>query len=382
MTTEPASPADGPVRDPSGPFDPGTVGATPAPTSEVGLSDITAGMVLHRVLARSARTFLLNDMGADPAGGSGSSAAILGWTTVDVADTFDAFDTFDTVEALEVVDLGTGHRPLWAQSAATGKRGTRRRATEAERIHQSRVAMRRIRSNLRTFRLALDPTWGTSLRAELAWYGNSLGHSRDLQVIREVIAATGPDLIGPDETARLDEVVAARMVDAAAAVAAERGGARRFQLTEQMMVLWEGPAFSAKAAGPADEVLPPLLRRAWHDLRGAARTARKHPTDANLHRLRIRLKDLRYGCETVALVEGGPARKTAKAAERLQSKLGDLHDAAHAVDWFHSLATERPDLHKPIDVLIEAQTEAGSKARKGWKRELKEVERRWRTWHS
>ena len=85
-----------------------------------------------------------------------------------------------------------------------------------------------------------------------------------------------------------------------------------------------------------------MLHRAWHDLRGAARTARKEPTDANLHKLRIRLKDLRYGCETVALVEGGPARKTARAAERLQSKLGDLHDACFSIDWFEELADEPP----------------------------------------
>ena len=62
--------------------------------------------------------------------------------------------------------------------------------------------------------------------------------------------------------------------------------------------------------------------------------ARKNPSFANLHIVRIRIKDLRYGCNTVALVEGGPARKTARAAERLQVKLGDLHDAF----LFHRMA--------------------------------------------
>ena len=106
------------------------------------------------------------------------------------------------------------------------------------------------------------------------------------------------------------------------------------------MVLWDGPAFKAKAAKPADEVLPRMLHRAWHDVRGAARTARKNPSYDNLHMLRIRMKDLRYGCNTVALVEGGPARKTAKAAERLQVKLGDLHDAVYSIDWLQALATD------------------------------------------
>ena len=170
------------------------------------------------------------------------------------------------------------------------------------------------------------------------------------------------------------------MDTALAAITAERGGARRFNLTEQMMVLWDGPAFKAKASKPAGEVLPVMLRRAWHDLRSAGRRARKDPTDQNLHKVRIRVKDLRYGCNTVTLIEGGPARKTAKAAEKLQVKLGDFHDALYSVDWLRDLAGERPDLAGPIDALVPVQVDPARAARKGWKRSLKEVERSWRSW--
>jgi CHAD domain-containing protein len=92
------------------------------------------------------------------------------------------------------------------------------------------------------------------------------------------------------------------------------------------------------------------------------------------------MKDLRYGCETIALIEGSPARKTARAAEKLQTKLGDLHDAVFSIDWFEALAIDRPDLADPIDELITVQEDAASAARKGWKKELKEVDRRWRRW--
>ena len=53
--------------------------------------------------------------------------------------------------------------------------------------------MRRIRSNLRTFRLLLDPTWGTSLRAELAWYGNCLGQASDLHIIQDLVTVKGAE---------------------------------------------------------------------------------------------------------------------------------------------------------------------------------------------
>jgi CHAD domain-containing protein len=323
-----------------------------------GFPEPTAGMVLHRVLAGAARTFLLNDMGSE------------------LADDATGCEMVGPVDALMLP------RPVWAQSAAIELAGIQRGDTETERIHQSRVAMRRIRSNVRTFRLLVDPAWGTSLRAELAWYGDRLGQARDLHIIRDVITVKGPTVIEPGQVARLDEVVSARLAAALADIAAERGGARRFQLTEQMMVLWDGPAFKSKAQQPARKVMPVMLHRAWHDLRGAARTARKKPTDENLHRLRIRLKDLRYGCNTVTLVEGGPARKTAKAAERLQTKLGDLHDACYSIEWLHALADERSDLADPIDHLVSLQRDAAAQARKGWKRELKEIERRWRSWNT
>jgi CHAD domain-containing protein len=326
--------------------------------SDDALADPSAGMVLHRVLAQAARTFLLNDMEEELVDSASSSTC----------------GTFDPLT------IRLSDRPLWAQSATTSNRGAQRRTNEEERVHQSRVALRRIRSNLRTFRLAVDPSWGTSLRAELAWYGGRLGQVRDLHILRDVVTIKGPEVLDPESVDLLDSVVGVRMAAALADVATERGGARRFQLNEQMMVLWDGPEFKAKASRPADEILPVMLHRAWHDLRGAARAARKDGTDANLHKLRIRLKDLRYGCETVALIAGGPAKKTARAAEGLQSKLGDLHDAVSSIAWFEELAREHRDLRDPAQAMVEMQEDAVRMARKGWNRELKVVERRWRNW--
>lgn len=318
--------------------------------------DPTAGMVLHRVLAMSARTFLLNDLGDEIP---------------------DERRRTGTVDALH---LTMGTRPLWAQSAVESLKGTERRKDQVERIHQSRVAMRRIRSNLRTFRLLLDPGWGTALRAELAWYGNELGRSRDLDLLARVLVERGPDVLDATELARLGSVIDWRRTQVAAELGVDRASPRRFHLTEQMMVLWEGPAFRAKASKPASAVLPAMLHRSWNDLRGVARKARKDPSDRNLHQLRIRLKDLRYGAETVALVEGAPARKTARAAERMQAKLGDLHDAVFSVAWLESLGRDQPDLADAAERLAVLQRGAADECRKGWKKDLKDVERRWRRW--
>ncbi len=355
MASEPVPVTDGSVPDTNDPFGPGpTRHDLDLPLTDIG--DPTAGMVLHRVLARNARTFLLNDMSPD------------------------RVDQDRRPDPAAVTSLRTPGRPLWAQSAAAAAERTGRRSSEIERIHQCRVAMRRIRSNLRTFRLALDPGWGTSLRAELAWYGARLGEARNLDVIEGIIAVKGPRVMSRDRLIQLETVIHARKAAVQADLAAERGGARRFQLTEQMMVLWDGPEFNEKAAQPATEVLPSMLERAWLDVRGAGHTARRQTTDANLHALRIRLKNLRYGCDTVALVEGGPARKTSKAAERLQTKLGELHDARYSIEWLRALGADQPELNEPIEALAAVQREVASASRKGWKSDLKEVERRWRSW--
>lgn len=323
--------------------------------------DPTAGMVLHRVLALSARTFLLNDVGDHVDTGTVGAGSV---------------DTV-TVDSLR---RSTGPRPLWAQAGVELLHGTDRRDDPTERTHQTRVAMRRIRSNLRTFRLLCDPGWGTALRAELAWYGNELGRSRDLDLLGAVIDDRGAELLEPDMRVRLSALVELDRTAEADRLSTDEARDRRRLLTEQMQVLWDGPRFKAKATRPALDVLPSMLKRSWHDVRGAGRTARKDPTDAHLHQLRIRLKDLRYGSETLALVEGGRARKTVRTAERLQSKLGDLHDAVFAVGWLEAVAEDHPDLADAARRLAALEREAAADARRGWKRDLKEVERRWRRW--
>ena len=61
---------------------------------------------------------------------------------------------------------------------------------DPEGVHQARVATRRLRSHLRTFRELLDPEWTRALRDELGWLGDELGAVRDADVLLD--AARGP----------------------------------------------------------------------------------------------------------------------------------------------------------------------------------------------
>lgn len=311
----------------------------------------TTADVLHRVLAHSAQNFLLNDVATRTDG-------------LGVAGRLMRIDTRPGSPSTLVLPGGV----------------PRRRSTEAAQVRQTRVALRRIRSNLRTYRLAFDPVWSTSLRAELAWYGERLGGWRDLLVLRDMLALHGPLLVDPVDLQPILDTVGRSITEATSRVAEAGGGERHARLVEQMQLLWDRPHFTHTGTRPAAELMPSLLHRAWLDVRGAGRTARKDATEHHLHKLRIRVKGLRHGCETVALVVGDPAKRTARAAESLQSRLGDLHDATVSIGWLHSLAEDRPELARPCEALVVVQQAAASVTRRGWKDDLKEIERRWRKW--
>ncbi len=250
----------------------------------------------------------------------------------------------------------------------------------AEDVHQARVALRRLRSNLRTFGLLVDPRWAAGVRAELAWFGGVLGAVRNLDVLRDRLWTEGPLLAEEDDVRAVLFVLDAQAAVGRQAVVDACRSARGEALAATLRSVSELP-LTARADQPAD-ALAPLLERAWHDLRNAGRLARRHPSDRSLHQLRLRTKALRYGCETVATVAGKPAERTARAAARLQDRLGLVRDAAAAEAWLSATASAHPELAGTVERLAVVERAAASVDRRGVGRDLREVERRWRRWRS
>lgn len=56
---------------------------------------------------------------------------------------------------------------------------------DPEDVHQARVATRRLRSDLRTFRAFLPADWNAETREELGWLADALGRTRDADVLLE-----------------------------------------------------------------------------------------------------------------------------------------------------------------------------------------------------
>jgi len=209
-------------------------------------------------------------------------------------------------------------------------------------VHDARVATRRLRSDLKTFRDALDPIWVRNTRAELEWLGTLLGRARDVDVLAPTLrSAPGDRTSDSDGKAVLRSGLAHERRVAARELAEAMGSPRYFDILDRLHAAARVPPFSADgpAHEPAARALPRLVRRAWRRLEREVGDAGNDPPDTELHRIRIKAKEVRYASEAAAPVCGKRAARLAKEARRLQDLLGEHHDAVAAEVWLRDQAS-------------------------------------------
>lgn len=194
---------------------------------------------------------------------------------------------------------------------------------DASALHQSRVALRRLRSAFTLFKSVIADDEYQFLREELRWFTNQLGDARNLDVFleRNLPDAERQPLIARREAA-YDQV--------AAAMSAQRS---RMLLLE--LVGWTafGPWRSGQRAHRRVEAYAASrLDRLWksitvvgHDLAALDEETR--------HELRIQIKKLRYAIEFLRGLYPAARRvekRFAAAVADLQESLGKLNDLAIA----------------------------------------------------
>lgn len=217
---------------------------------------------------------------------------------------------------------------------------------EPDAVHQMRVACRRLRSDLRTFRPLTDRAWADGLREELRWLAGSLGSARDLEVLRARIADAAEEdplaPLDPDAVSRVDSALAERERAAESEVDGALGTSRYAELLDRLVAAARHPALTAAAGEPAAVALPPLVAKAWRHLDRAARRLRVDGPDDDWHEVRILAKRARYAGEAVAPALGKPAARLAAAAESVQGVLGEHQDAVVAATAVAEIAAAHP----------------------------------------
>ncbi len=214
---------------------------------------------------------------------------------------------------------------------------------DPEGVHQARVAVRRLRCDVRTFGSLLDHDALRPLSEELGWLAGTLGTVRDLDVLLTRLRTDAQRL--DLEEQRQSEEVFGRLVGQRGTAYAELREALRSPrcaaLLENILERVSAPPFvSPYAARPASDVVPKLVRGPLHKLRREGERIGRPPDDDALHRVRILVKRLRYATDVAAPLAAKRARGATRALARLQDVLGEHNDACVALTHLRALADD------------------------------------------
>ncbi|MFI5047575.1 MAG: CHAD domain-containing protein [Acidimicrobiia bacterium] len=207
-----------------------------------------------------------------------------------------------------------------------------------EAVHQARVATRRLRSDLRTFRSMIDVHWGEALRDELQWLGERLGEVRDADVLLTRLEASLDALPHADAggATELLDTLRAERASAREALLVVMSSARYLALLDRLVEATHGVPAPPDPDDADDLELEGLVRRPWKRLREAVDALDDDPADERLHEARIRAKRARYAAEAVAPAVGRDARRFASRIAEVQDILGEHQDSVVAERWLRA----------------------------------------------
>lgn len=223
------------------------------------------------------------------------------------------------------------------QVEAVLTRDPQARRDEPDGVHKMRVATRRLRSALATFRPLLERELTDPIRDELKWIAGELGGARDAEVLRmrllETVAAEPDDLVLGPIAARIEAELQSDHRKAHDALVEALNSERYFRLLDRLDALVDQPPFTEPAEGRADQVLTGRVRKAYRKIKDLVDAGEPEPgehCDEWFHEIRKSAKRLRYAAESVEPAFGDPADALAKAAENLQEVLGEHQDSVVA----------------------------------------------------
>lgn len=273
----------------------------------------------------------------------------------------------ETVAAAARKAIAFGAESLLRNQAAS-------EAGEEEPLHQLRIASRRLRASIELFAYVIYAAQLRIFRRDIAWVAHQAGACRECDVTSALLAA---------RAAKIDPALQDSIAPILSALD-QRRNAEHAKLCDQLASKrYRG--LLAKLARPALKkvgadrtlgvVAAQLIRPAS---RGASRLGGKIAGDAPallFHRLRVRIKRLRYELEMMAPLGGKRHRRTVARLEELQELLGLYHDTNVATAWLMSYAETSaapPRTMLAAGALIQSLGKRESKLRrrcmKAWKR--------------
>ncbi|MYS34782.1 CHAD domain-containing protein [Streptomyces sp. KhCrAH-43] len=246
------------------------------------------------------------------------------------------------------------------------------RRGQPDSVHRMRVATRRLRSALRTYRRVLDREATRALGAELKWLAGELGVDRDQEVLDARLRARLGELPRPLVTgparARLRLWSTAGRSGSRRRTTAVLDSARHLDLLRALEALLADPPLLPGAAAPPGDELTRAVRKDHKRLaRRIARALEPEPgpdRDAALHDARKAAKRARYAAEAARPALGKPAKKAAGRLKAVQSLLGGHQDSVVAREALRALAVQAHAAGEPSFTwgLVYGREEAAAEA--------------------
>lgn len=248
---------------------------------------------------------------------------------------------------------------------------------DIEDLHEMRVATRRLRAILRAARPLLAPGWAEPLRAELAWLGERLGPARDLDVQMEYFSKEALQLESRDRRP-LERFVAhlrAQRQNVQQALLHDLASSRYLDLVDRLTQASHEPAVVLSTVTLRD-----IAAGEFTTLRKAMRDLNRSPTDAELHRLRIKAKRARYAAELAETTVGKPATKFIAQAKSFQDLLGIHQDAVLAERHIREFLDQSTSVRAAFVAgrMVERQRQRRELARSMFRLQWKKVDKRGR----
>lgn len=217
-------------------------------------------------------------------------------------------------------------------------------------VHPTRVAIRRLRSTLRTFAAVFDPAAAADLETDLVWLAGLMGGVRDADVLRarlrRLVKALPPqDVLGP-VAARIDRDLLADRAEHLQVLTDGLNSPRLLVLLDRLEQWRIAPPMRVQAE-QSGRTLRRYLRKARRKLDArllAAAAQHARPTVAGtdpgaldeheaelVHSARKAGKRFRYAAELATPVLGEKARAQVRRGEELQDLLGEHQDSVVSV---------------------------------------------------
>ena len=205
---------------------------------------------------------------------------------------------------------------------------------ETEDVHQIRVAARRMRTILLAVRKVVRPEWVEPLLSGLKWLSEIFARARDLDVQMSYFHREAEQLKVRDRRP-LERFLCH--------LQSEREKTQETLIDEMKSARYLGFISKLREAAEAPLIvsskytLTDVAARQFRKLQKAVRRLKRSPSNADLHRVRIKTKRARYAAELAEVCNGKAVTRFMKTAKQFQDLLGTHQDSVMAGQYVQGL---------------------------------------------